>query len=550
MSLRCFFIVLSLVTSKVSLAQNLIITEIFADPTPSRGLPEREFIEIYNNSGENISLKGYTLTYGSTSSAFPDSILKSYEYAIVCRNIYAEELKPFGKVIGISNLSLNNNGATLRLLNPEKEEIHYVSYTFDWYTNGRNDGFSLEMIDLSYPCVGKDNWGSSEATVGATPGKTNSVSKQITVPELSVTGSGFEKNHIYLAFNKVLSSSFANNTNHFEIIKGSNEITKVEFSDEQRQSVKIELDSDISQTIELMVYDPEDCLGNIVDDIRLSFVDLPAPLPGEIQISEILFNPKTGGEDFVEIFNTSSQSFNLKNWKLAHRNSQGNMASIRNLFTLDHIIPPFTYLAFTTNKTFLEENYPFSGNIVEVAALPSYNNDQGTVFLLRPDSTVFDEFSYSEKMHAPLVNNADGVSLEKVSFRKNQNRWASASSDVKYATPGSQNSQAENDFLEQYFVAEPLVFNPYQTSDKPETKLSYKLSQEAQNASIIIVDKHGRKVKTLGNNLLLGTSGHIAWNGTDDYGNVLPVGYYVFVIDVYSTHNAQKFFAKTVLGSY
>ena len=42
---------------------SLIITEIFADPTPSKGLPEKEFIELYNPSSKLINLKGFSTAF-------------------------------------------------------------------------------------------------------------------------------------------------------------------------------------------------------------------------------------------------------------------------------------------------------------------------------------------------------------------------------------------------------------------------------------------------------------------------------------------------------
>jgi hypothetical protein len=552
MKLHLFLLLLSL----NSLAQTVIITEIYADPTPSRGLPEVEFIEIFNSSDQDISLKGWALTYGTTTSLFPDSVIKSGQYAIVVRGTLANSLKPYGYVIGLPNLTLNNAGTVLRLLDPQKQEIHYVSYATDWYSPNRNEGYSLEMIDKEFACVGKTNWRSTLAEIGATPGAVNSVNG--TNPDLTapfIIQQLFNTNTITLAFNEILSKEFGENLENFEIVKGNNEIISVGFQDNRRDIIQLVLDAEIEDETELMVYNLEDCTGNTAQDFKITYVTFPEPRPGDIQISEILFNPKTGGEDFVELHNTTENNFNLKDWKFAHFNSQGLLASIRPITTFDLVFSPQTYLAFTTNKTFLHENYvqydlSAQNNIISVAALPSFNNDAGTVLLLKPDSSVFDSFTYSEKMHSALINDYNGVSLEKVSFRKNQNKWASASTDAGYATPGKPNSQGENELLQQAFICEPTVFNPYQNSDKSSTFLIYKLSSESNYASIVVLDKNGKKVRSIGQNVLLGTTGKIQWDGTDDYGSLLPVGYYVFSINVYTNNLNSQFFAKTVIGSY
>ncbi|PJF33623.1 MAG: hypothetical protein CUN57_01660, partial [Phototrophicales bacterium] len=45
---------------------DLIITEIFADETPSQGLPEAEFLEIFNNSNRTIDLFGVIIQRGTS----------------------------------------------------------------------------------------------------------------------------------------------------------------------------------------------------------------------------------------------------------------------------------------------------------------------------------------------------------------------------------------------------------------------------------------------------------------------------------------------------
>lgn len=533
--------------SRLLQAQAVIITEIFADPTPSHGLPEREYLEILNRSPNPVPLKGYILSYGNTRVTFPDSVIAPGEYLIACRSTYAGELASYGKVVSLSGLSLNNNGNILKLSDPAGNEVHRVNYAFTWYTPGRSEGYSLEIIDTRYPCRGKDNWASSAAPKGGTPGKSNSVARDhpdLAPPELLCYD--LRENRVVLVFDEVLSSGFAENPEHFEILSGYARLTSAAFLNESRETVVLTLNQAPDGDLELKIRGAEDCTGNIAQDITVRFENLQDPLPGDILLSEILFNPPPGGDDFAEIYNTTDQRFNLKNWQLARLNAAGEVTGHVIIASTQTILPGKSYLAFSRNPSFLRDHYPVTGTLLEVSSMPAYNNDTGTVLLLKPDSTVFDRFTYSEKMHAARVLHPKGVALERVSFRPDQNKWASASSDVGFATPGAPNSQREDAAAEPFFSAEPRVFHP--DTSTPLTRLTYQLNSGEAYAAIRILDRHGRTVRTLSRNHLLGSSGEIPWNGTDDHGTLLPPGYYVFVIHVSGTGIHRIFYAKTVIG--
>ncbi|MBX2953405.1 MAG: lamin tail domain-containing protein [Leadbetterella sp.] len=537
----CLFI-----TSRFLYAQAVIITEIFADPTPSHGLPEREYLEIFNRSAGPVSLSGYSLTYGMVKTPFPAGVMEPGQYVIVCRNAYVPEFSTLGKVIGLSNLSLNNTGTTLKLSGPGGKETHTVAYSSLWYTAGRSEGYSLEMIDTAWPCRGRANWQSSPAPAGGTPGRPNAAARahpDLSPPRLLRTD--LQENRVMLVFDEVLSPAFAESTGSFEVLSGNTSLTGAAFPDDSHEAVALTLDRSPQGSLELKIYGAEDCSGNAAPDTTVVFESLPEPLPGDIRLSEILFNPLPGGEDFVEIYNTTPRRFNLKNWQLARLNAAGAITGHTVISTMQTVLPGNGYLAFSPDPAFLRAHYPLSGNILEVPALPAYNNDAGTVLLLKPDSTVADRFTYSEKMHAALIRNPKGVSLERVSFQPGREEWASASSDGGFATPGGPNSRGENYLTGSYFSAEPLVFHP----DREVTWLTYQLSGGELYAAITVLDRHGRPVKILARNHLLGTRGKIAWDGTDDSGRRLPPGYYVFAADVFGTGQNRRFYSKTVIGA-
>ena len=166
---------LSVLVSGGTLAQGynaVVITEIMADPTPVVGLPDAEYLEIFNRSPQPISLKGWRLG----TALLPDSVLGPGGYAILCARSKVPLLTPFGRVLGLTTFSLANAGATLVLRNAKGQLIHSVAYKDTWWaSNRREGGYALEMIDATSPCVEADNWRASTAAAGGTPGQPNAV---------------------------------------------------------------------------------------------------------------------------------------------------------------------------------------------------------------------------------------------------------------------------------------------------------------------------------------------------------------------------------------
>jgi hypothetical protein len=531
----------------------LIITEIMADPTPSKGLPEREYLEIYNPSPEAINLKNFKLYYGNFSVSFPDSIIKSNAYAIVFRKGYEAEFKNFGSIIPLPNFSLSNEGALLVLQNQGGHDVFHINYSSSWHNLKNEGGISLEMIDTSFPCVKNQNWTSSTDAIGGTPGKANSIKKanpDISGPKL--LNFNLDINVLTLNFDEDVSIDFIKEKNNFKIKDGLNEVIDLSYELYQSNKVIIKLKHPVEEgeSIELIVDNLEDCSGNISERLLIALTNLVPAQLGEILLSEILFNPKTGGEDFVELFNSSDKILNLRGWKFAKLNSKGEISEISEIATYDLLIKPRSYMAFSKDKNYLQQNYPKTGHIIEVLKMPSFNNDEGTVIVLDKNDVEFDRFSYTEKMHNQLIVNPEGISIERTNYDLTKKSiWTSAAVDFGFATPGLPNSQGFTENVKNVFYAEPIVFNPYQLSGNPTTFLKYNLNGQGFAAKIDIMDKNGKLVRNLSNNTILGSSGEIEWDGLSNAGELLPVGYYVYKVKLYSPKINQDFLVKCVIGS-
>ena len=84
------------------------------DPSPKIGLPESEFVELFNRSKNPIDLKEWVLSDENSMVKLPGIILLPEEYLILTNS--TADFTPYGKVWGSADFpSLNNTEDMLTL---------------------------------------------------------------------------------------------------------------------------------------------------------------------------------------------------------------------------------------------------------------------------------------------------------------------------------------------------------------------------------------------------------------------------------------------------
>ena len=281
----------------------------------------------------------------------------------------------------------------------------------------------------------------------------------------------------------------------------------------------------------------------ILDEVFVSAQEKPLePVAfGDILINEVLFNPVSGGNDYVEIYNNSEKEISTNRLYLASRDSKLELTQVYPLSISKRILYPGDYLVLTkdTNGVFPWFNIECVECFLQMEKFPSYNNDFDYVVLLDENMQVIDELFYTEKMHHPLLAEEKGISLERISFLQNTNdlkNWHSASTTSGYGTPGYQNSQVEIESNSEPKVTfSPESFSPNFDGYNDEYKIEYELDKPGFAANISIFDSAGRFVMKLVNNEILGTSGTISWNGEDQTGQKQKLGVYVVLVEIFNT---------------
>ncbi len=154
-------------SNQISTNNLLHINEIHYHP--SSGNPDDEFIELYNQSSDEISLEGLRLR-GGVSFDFPkSSSIKPKGYLVIARNPSALSSKykiPAQHVIGPFKGGLSNRGEEIRLEDIFGRTLDFVSYAdrHPWPTSADGWGSSLELIDSQIDNSFSGAWDSSKET--------------------------------------------------------------------------------------------------------------------------------------------------------------------------------------------------------------------------------------------------------------------------------------------------------------------------------------------------------------------------------------------------
>ena len=539
-------------------AYDLIITEIMADPTPAQGLPESEYLEIFNTSERPVNLNGIRLSDGKQTATLTDEWILPGAFLILCPNSSLQSLSAYGQSLGVSSFpDLNAAGDVLELIGPTGQLIHRVAYSIDWYNDSfkKEGGWSLEMIDVNYPCRESENWIVSVDTSGGSPGRKNSVeaSNPDQVTPILLQAIAEDSLTIWLQFDERLAADAAEES---MITADGLQIKEILLTpDAKSMYLLLDYPLEKGKNYNIQIQTIADCSGNVAMEQQQKPVIIPENAErNDILISEILFQPRAGGVDFVELYNNSSKYINLKNWKLAEL--KGDNPEIFVISQQTYILSPGSYLALTAEPETLKADYAAAvwENLLEMPDFPSLLSDGSRLQLLDAQQDLMQQVDYDPDWHHPLLQETRGVSLERISWLDDENNpqlWQSAASTAGFATPGLRNSQWQQVLQQAHTLeADPAVFFPDQSGYRDYTKIYFNSSSSGRIGNLRIYDAKGNLVRRLAENYSLAEKGFFSWDGTDDRQQRVKNGYYIIWLesfDLQGDTNVHK--TKVVVGS-
>ncbi|MBK8608164.1 MAG: lamin tail domain-containing protein [Chitinophagaceae bacterium] len=540
---------------------DIVIDELVADPTPVVGLPDYEWIELKNTTTFPINLQGWKISDATgTSGTMPNFILQPNGYVIVCTGSAVAAMSALGSTITVTSFpSLDNNGEILSLSDASGKVIHALTYDISWYQNElkKDGGWSLEMIDTKNPCTGGSNWKASTDATGGTPGKKNSidaVNNDQTAPKLKRAYT-INATTIVAVFNEPVDSLKGATVANYTFSNGLTIVSAISLAplfNEVQLTLSGAMQAGTVYT--LTAANITDCKGNTIGTDNKAKVGLPVDAAAlDMIVNEILFNPRSNAYDFVEFYNKSNKIFDASKLFIANRNSSNVISSIGSLTTIPWLVFPGDYIVLTEDAASLSREYLVTNPdwVFTKSSLPSFPDDKGFVLLLNQQGDVIDEVNYDKSWHFKLIDNEDGVSLERIDpFGSSQEptNWHSAASTAGYGTPTYKNSQYKLiNSVNATIEVVPKVFSPDNDGRDDIATVQYQVTEPGFVANITIFDAAGRPIRNLVRNGTLGLKGYWNWDGLDDKGNKLPVGSYILFTEIFNLQGKKEKFKNVVV---
>jgi hypothetical protein len=560
--LRNFLIFASvLVSSALNAVQyaDIVISEILVDAEPAVAQTLPEFVEVCNRSTNAIQLTGWRLWYGEKEYAIPSFYLAADSFAVLCSKAAVSSFESKIQVVGMSSFpSLANSKGQLALVSTDDESVNCLAYSDSWYGSPfkKEGGWSLECKDLSNLSGHRSNWSASVNSTGATPGRLNSVAAnepdqlQPRCEKIVVPTPGC----IELYFNKPMSARLLG----FATINLSPErsivlSTKLSFPDQKKITLMLSdtLESGVDYTLKCSgLYD----ISELPLNDTLLYVGLPRRATSDaLRINEVLFNPKPGGCDYVELVHVGDGWVDLSSVFLASRLDDGTLSKAYRLtpYSIPCGLNSLWLMSVSKDSVCKAGSFPNAPDYLDLDGFPSFSDESGTVVLVTSSGEVVDEMHYDANMHFALISNVEGVALERrnpTSLSDLPSTWISASSTSNYGTPGFANSQfqAAKQLSDAGFSVDRSWLTPDNDGKDDVLTIQYKVEAPCL-ANLRIYDVGGRLVKSLLKNALLGQAGEILWDGTDGNREVLPFGRYVLFVERFDP-NGNVFHQKMVLS--
>ncbi|MCS7037964.1 MAG: lamin tail domain-containing protein [Saprospiraceae bacterium] len=530
---------------------DVLINEIMSDPTPSVGLPEVEWLEIYNRSPRIINLNTLFISDGGPARQLPAYLLYPDSFVVLTTAAGVAAIAPFtAAAVSVANFpSLNNTSDTLILTDTAGRVVDRVFYAAAWHENTakRDGGWTLERVNPNLPCLERENWVSCPVLPGGTPGRRNAAAQSApdTVPPRLLSAFPLANNLLEITFSEGLDRTAAANLAGYQI-NPPLALASAALVPESRRIALLTLQEPLEPGVVYRFWTTStlrDCSGNPQARIDTALLGTPeAPAPQDIVVNEVLFNPEPFGSDFVELHNRSRKIFDLREFFIANF-YEG--ASTRNI-GLRRLMLPGEYVVFTPSPDDIQKRFATTQpQYLFSLALPSLPDDAGNVTLFWSkdgQQVTVDSFVYFDTYHNALLTSSqrEGVSLERIRTDGPTNDPANWTSAARTAggngTPTRPNSQRTGLPPSGSGALQLVAPRLSPDGDGYEDFLDIRLYPPAPGyaATVVVYDSEGIPIRYLVRQQLVATESALRWDGDMEDGTPARPGIYILLAELYA----------------
>jgi len=537
--------------------QDVWINEIYADQSPSFGMPNAEFLELKNNTIDTLDLHNWGFSDASDTVTLPTVKIPPLECLILCKPSAESIYRDFGFSLGVPNLpTLNNTGDVLKIWNQFGVLIDSVTYRKEFYqeeTDGLGNfksagGYSLERLASTSPCSSIYNWLPSSNPLGASPGKNNSLLNH------NILALAAQLDEVFIVDDKTLRLTFTEELSAFSeqnIFLVDNIITQVSLYLPNTAFVLLEEPLIPNKHYTLSFTTLKDCRGELYHLEEHTFFYYDEVQQGDVVINELLFNPHTGGVDFIELYNKSDKIILLEGFRFVEYNVFDTNEEIENKAIKSVQIEAGEYHVFASDTANIIMQYKvFEVNWLHENSIPNIPNDEGIIVVQFPDGRTMDSLRYHSSWHLTSLDHQDGVTLERISSNRptnNQANWHSAALSHGNGTPTAENSQSGLVLTEGGLSVYPKVFTPNQDGQNDYCIIQYQTDRIGQIGNLSVYDIQGRKIRLLAQNHSLGKTNTWLWEGLTNGFERASTGIYVVLLEVHAENGGTRAVKKPVL---
>lgn len=390
----------------------LLITEIMADPTPVVGLPEREYLELFNNSDKLLSLGQVVLYDEGDAVRLPDVVMLPGEYLTLGSSSAATELAQFGRTVAVSGFpSLSNFGEELRLRNATGALLFEVFYDDDWYQDEvkEDGGWSLEMIDPANPCAESENWRASTSPFGGTPSTQNSVfgaNPDTSIPEVSLLNVR-DARTLELQFSENMDSLSLMNLSNYSLTGGL-QVDSLTYLSRKKLLLHISPPLTINVSYSLRCEGATDCVGNEILNRPVNFGLGATPEYHELLITEIMADPSPvvnlPESEYLELYNPTDKILSLNGLLFSDERETVQLPA--------RTMQPGTRLVLCPNS--VQSQFEPFGETLGLSNWLSLTNAGEKLSIRKPDGSLIFEVNYQDDWYESSEKKEGGWSLEMI----------------------------------------------------------------------------------------------------------------------------------------